>query len=181
MAVQAACRLIGIMRKNKIGSVLFLHALLLLLPACSNKQDTEAVHPPVAIASGDECHLCGMLIQNFPGPKGEMYLRGQQQALKFCSTRELFTYLLQPDTKAIVKEVYVHDMGKTDWQHPDYSAQAFVDARKAYYVINHPLKGSMGHTLASFAEREAANKFIKQHGGKLIRFDDITLDMLNQL
>ncbi|NOZ36545.1 MAG: nitrous oxide reductase accessory protein NosL [Gammaproteobacteria bacterium] len=156
----------------------FLLVLVFILSACNSNQRDSSHNPAVDINSGDECHLCGMFISRFPGPKGEAYVRGNPQAFKFCSTRDLFSYILQPDVKTIAKEIYVHDMGKTDWQKPASQANYFTDARTAYYVINQPLKGAMGHTIASFAKQQDAEAFIKKHGGKLLRFDDITLDIV---
>ncbi|HEB55472.1 MAG TPA: nitrous oxide reductase accessory protein NosL [Gammaproteobacteria bacterium] len=152
--------------------------LVFILSACNSDKHDSSRNPAVDINSGDECHLCGMFISRFPGPKGEAYVRDNPQAFKFCSTRDLFSYILQPDVKTIVKEIYVHDMGKTDWQKPAMQASYFTDARTAYYVINQPLKGAMGHTIASFAKKQDADAFIKKHGGKLLRFNDITLDIV---
>jgi len=39
----------------------------------------------------------------------------------------------------------------------------------------------MGATLASFANREEAEKFAATAGGKLVRFSEITLEMLSSL
>jgi copper chaperone NosL len=38
--------------------------------------------------------------------------------------------------------------------------------------------GSMGPTLASFARIEDAQAFVKQYGGKVLRFDEVTVDMV---
>lgn len=149
--------------------------LLLILSACDSSRHDSVSHPAVDINRGDECHLCGMSISRFAGPKGEAYVRDNPHVFKFCSTRDLFSYILQPDVKTIVKEIYVNDMGKTDWQKPAMQAGYFTDARTAYYVIDQPLKGAMGHTIASFAKKQDAEIFIKKHGGKLLRFKDITL------
>ncbi len=134
---------------------------------------------PVAIESGDECHVCGMLIGQFPGPKGEIFVTGADQPLKYCSTRDMFSELLQPEMKAAVEKVYVHDMGATDWDHP--SDAAFTDGRTAWYVAGHDLRGAMGPTLAAFAKRADAERFVAEHGGRLIRFEDVTLAMLATL
>ncbi len=155
--------------------------LALVMSACNSDSQDTASHPPVEITTGDECHLCGMYINKFPGPKGEAYVRGNRQALKFCSTRDLFAYVLQPDVQTIVREIYVHDMGKTDWQKPATQADYFTNARTAWYVVDSPVKGAMGHTLASFARKQDAENFIRQHGGRLLRFEDITLEVISDV
>ncbi len=154
---------------------------IFVLTGCDSGSRETHKNPPVEIVAGDECHLCGMYINRFSGPKGEAYVRGNPQALKFCSTRDLFSYILQPDVKTIVREIYVHDMGKTDIPELSMRASYFTDARSAYYVINTPLRGAMGHIIASFAKKQDAEAFIKKFGGKLLRFDDITIEMIRDI
>lgn len=150
-----------------------------LLGGCNRTQQERKPLPPVAIQAGDECHVCGMIIANFPGPKGEAYVRGADKPFKFCSTRDLFSWWLQPENKLAATTVYVHDMGATDWAHPADSS--FVDARSAWYVIDQRRKGAMGPTLASFRRQEDAEAFARRYGGRVVRFQDITLEMLADL
>ena len=89
-----------------------------LLTACDPQVDTRAPGGPRPIEAGDECHVCGMILARFPGPMGEVIADGQPRVLKFCSTRDLFAYLLQPEAGAVVREVYVHDMAGARWDHP---------------------------------------------------------------
>ncbi len=149
------------------------------LAGCGKSPETRPARTPEPIAAGDECHVCGMIIARFPGPKGEAFVRGQKHALKFCSTRDLFTWLLQPETAAVVQEVYVHDMSAGTWAHPDDSA--FIDARAAFYVVGSDAMGAMGPTLASFRTEEEAKAFIAKHGGRIARYKDITLKLLSDL
>lgn len=168
--------------KGMFRSAIYLLTLLLMVSVYSGcgKKEAEAERlPPVAIEKGDECHVCGMIITRFPGPKGEVYTRNASIPKKFCSTRDLFSYLLQPEVQAAVTQAYVHDMGATEWEHP--SDSAFVDAREAWYAVGHPMKGAMGATLASFKEREAAQRFVDKHGGKLLGYEAITMEVLNSL
>lgn len=167
---------------GKMGRVLGLSMTLLLATTgigCSEQVATTESLPPVAIEQGDECHVCGMIIKRFPGPKGEAYSRHHEEPLKFCSTRDMFSYLLQPEAKAATLQSYVHDMEATDWQQPDDSA--LIDAKEAWYVVGHPLQGAMGETLAPFKSREGAQKFADEHGGRVVAYTDITLELLTNL
>lgn len=162
----------------------FTHALLLaavfFITGCDESKKTSTAHIPEEITSADECHICGMNIVHFPGPKGQAFIRHQHSALKFCSTVELFGWLLQPDTPAILDKAYVHDMGAaTAWKKPD--EQHYVEVTKAWYVAGHNQYGAMGPTLASFKEKQQANIFIKQHGGRLLGFSEIDLKVLLNL
>ncbi len=154
-------------------------ALLLVLGvACSEQESSEKamVRQAVAIEQADECHLCGMIISNYPGPKGETYSKSSDSVNKFCSTRDLFSFVLQPENTRQVKEIYVHDTCKTPWQRPE--DEYFIDAREAWYVIGSEKTGAMGKTLASFGKKADAEVFIGEFGGKLYSFEEITIDVL---
>lgn len=156
---------------------LMLMLALLLITACSEPSEAlKSAQKAMAIESHQECHLCGMIITGFPGPKGQLYQRGEKQSFKFCSTRDMFAYLLDPEHNHAIQAVYVHDMTITPWEHPD--DETFIDARKAWYVVGHKRKGAMGPTLASFSDKKVADTFLQQYGGKVYRFEDITQALL---
>ncbi len=149
-----------------------------VLIGCSDSESV-AEHKPQSIEAGDTCHLCGMIIENHPGPKGQLYVKGDNNVRRFCSTRDLFAWMLQPENKPNIAEIYVHDMYAEPWQAPN--DKAFIDARKAWYVAGSNQKGAMGPTLASFAEKSAAESFIRNFGGYLLRFEEVTLQVVNTL
>lgn len=146
-----------------------------------DKPDQPTFAPVLkTISAADECHVCGMEIINYPGPKAQAFIRHQDTPLKFCSTVDLFGWLLQPDTPAILHSAYVHDMGAASaWNKP--SDEHFVNVQQAWYVIGHNKSGAMGPTLASFQEKQAAEEFIKQQGGRILHFDEIDLELLAEL
>lgn len=155
---------------------------LVLLAGCQGEPESASESQlPVTIGDADECHLCGMIINRFPGPKGEAYMHADQPPFKFCSTRELLTFLLQPEHSRQFRAAFVHDMAVSAWHAPDASADAFVDARQAWYVIDHDLPGSMGPTLASFRQREDADRFISSHGGRVLAFEEISLERIARM
>jgi copper chaperone NosL len=160
------------------AGILLTLTLVLILPACSDKESQqEMLHQAVQIESSDECHLCGMLITRFDGPKGELFRKEQgEQVYKFCSTRDMFSYYLDPENKRNVATMLVHDMSKMPWEqiNDDY----FIDAKTAWYVSGSEKKGAMGKTLASFSAKEDATVFSQQFGGQVLTFDAINLDVL---
>lgn len=167
------------MRNGYRSLIVLFIAWCALLAGCDNSEAPQATLEPIAIEAGDECHVCGMIITRFPGPKGEAFVRHQQTPLKFCSTRDLFAWLLQPESAAIVQAVYVHDMGKTDWDAP--KASALIPAESAWYVVGSRRQGSMGPTLASFRERSAAEDFAGAYGGEILAFDEIDIQTLERM
>lgn len=165
--------LLNIRRRICIGLLLIAG---MSLAACGEKPEAVTEHVLEAIHADDECHVCGMTVARFPGPKAQAFVRHREHSFKFCSTHDLFSWLLQPETAAIVEAVYVHDMGATDWEHP--ADDAFVDAKSAWYVIGHDQRGAMGPTLASFHNRGAADDFAVRHGGRVLSFQQVDLDVL---
>ena len=152
----------------------------LLLSGCGETpEELQLAQHAMAIEQSDECHLCGMIITGFPGPKGQLYKRGSDQNMTFCSTRDMFAYLLDPEHQHAIQNVYVHDMATSPWDTPD--DEFFINARTAWYVAGHSRKGAMGPTLASFSNKEVAKAFAAQYGGEIYQFDNITQTLLQQI
>lgn len=159
-----------------------LPSLLLALSLAGCKADPPKVaQAPVDILRSDTSATCGMSIWKAPGPRAEAYLRGRKTPVKFGSTRDLFSYALQPDNRHVVQALFVQDVARIDWAHPSNAAATFVDARTAYYVAWQPLIGSMGPTLASFARQSDARAFQARHGGAVLRFSQITEGLISVL
>lgn len=147
---------------------------------CSEKlEHEEIIRHAIAIERGEECHLCGMVIEKFPGPKGQLYQRGTEKTRKFCSTRDMFAYLLDPEYRHQIQQAYVHNMALTPWKHP--KEDTYIDAKAAWYVIGHIRKGAMGPTLATFKLESEANIFAKEFGGKLYSFNELTIDVISTM
>ncbi|ACJ31287.1 NosL protein [Shewanella piezotolerans WP3] len=152
---------------------------LLLLPllfACSQGADDNMVIEAPAIHDHDRCHMCGMMIKKYPGPKGQVHLKGQLVTPKFCSTRDMFNFVLQSENKRQVTQLFVHDMAITDWAAPQDSA--FIDAKTAWYVYGSSMKAVMGPAVASFGTKEAALKFAEELGGIVLSYDQIDTNLL---
>jgi len=168
------------MQNKNYKTIAFLFGLAALMAGCDRQNESISVAPELSpITTADTGHVCGMTIKNFPGPKAQAFIRHSEVPLKFCSTTDLFSWLLQPDTPAVLRAAYVHDMGAAEasWDNP--SDKHYIPAKLALYVINHDLPAAMGPTLASFKEEQAAHDFIRKHGGKIVRYKDINLELLS--
>lgn len=149
-----------------------LFAAALLLAACG---ETTAPVQPLEITQGTVCALDGMVLQDFPGPKAQIHYEHSEPEF-YCDTKEMFSIVLRPEEKKRIVAIYTQDMAKADWAHP----QAYwVDAKAAFYVVGSSRRGSMGPTVASFAVEADASTFAAQYGGKVLRFDQVTLDMVD--
>lgn len=158
-----------------LGAVAGLMACL-WLTGCDKPVEASNSLAPVAFHSSDECHVCGMIIGEFPGPKGEVVEHSGVK--KFCSTAEMIGWWLQPENQHSGAKLYVHDMGRVAWDKPD-DAQ-LIDARDAFYVVGTKLKGAMGVVLASFSSKHMADKLAEEQGGRVLRFSEIDQSVLQQ-
>lgn len=146
-------------------------ALAALLAACGKAEAPVQAKEPTRDTA---CALDGMILLDYPGPKGQItYADGGTDF--FCDTVELLSIYLQPEQQKRVKGVFTQDMGKAAWEDP---RDNWIDARAAFYVAGSKRRGSMGPTLASFAKQEDAQAFVQKYGGKVLRFNDITPDMV---
>ncbi|MEY2152186.1 nitrous oxide reductase accessory protein NosL [Rhodanobacter sp. 115] len=154
--------------------------LVLLLAACSGSRAPPR-QAAVDIHKDDVCAVCGMYVSAGPGPRGEAWVHGYKTPLKFGSTRDFFAYVLEPENKARLQQLLVQDSAQINWRHPSNEARTFVDARTAWYVAWQPMSGLMGATFASFATRTDAEAFVHAHGGELLRFSDMTPELVSLL
>jgi len=142
-----------------------------LLAACTQEAKMAA---PQEITAETACSLDGMLLKDYPGPKAQIHY-DQGEPDFFCDTMEMFAIYLRPEQQKRVRGLFTQDMGKTDWEHPQAN---WIDAKQAFYVLGSKRMGSMGPTLASFANEADARTFAQKHGGRVLRFDQVTLDMV---
>jgi copper chaperone NosL len=166
-----------------VKNIAFALSIVLLsfsITACSDiNEQQQVMHNAVAMESSDECHLCGMLITHFDGPKGEVFRKEQgDKVMKFCSTRDMFSYYLDPENTRNVSQMLVHDMSKMPWGSESIDDKHLINAKSAWYVVGSEKKGAMGKTLASFSLQNDAQAFAKKFGGKAISFKEINQDSL---
>ncbi len=138
---------------------------------CSKKETTVA---PIEMDRTTSCALDGMILLDYPGPKAQIHYDTGDTDF-FCDTMEMFSIYLRPEQKKRITAIYTQDMGKASWEHP---TDNWIDAKSAYYVYGSKKLGSMGPTLASFAHNDDAEKFASQFGGKVLRFEQVTVDMV---
>jgi len=146
------------------------------LAGCSRDGAEAGTAAAADFGSDASCALDGMLLAEYPGPKGQMLIAGHPQPEWYCDTLELLNVLLRPEQVRKVRGAWVQDMARADWERP---RGHWIDARQAHYVLGSRRKGSMGATAASFADAGAAQAFQAQHGGRVLALADIQPDMVD--
>ncbi|HRP25238.1 nitrous oxide reductase accessory protein NosL [Thauera sp.] len=146
-----------------------------LLAACGSGSEGGGALVPLEIDRSTSCALDGMILADYPGPKVQMHYAGRTEPDWFCDTIEMFSIHLNPEQARVVRAIYVQDMGKADWDNPQGH---WIDARTAFYVFGSSRLGGMGPTAASFSSEADARAFAEQYGGRVLRFNEVTADMV---
>jgi copper chaperone NosL len=146
------------------------------LAGCGRKEEGDDAGRPREPAAQASCSLDGMLLSDYPGPKGQILYKGDGQVSWFCDSVELLSTLLKPEQVRPLLAAHVQDMAQAGWDRP---VGHWIDARRALYVLGSKRTGSMGPTAASFADEAGAKAFAGQWGGRVLRFADITPEMVD--
>lgn len=148
-------------------------AMLVVLAGCAKEVAQTAAMEP---GSDTACALDGMVLKDYPGPKAQIHYKEGAPEF-FCDLMELFATLHSPEQKRPVAGLFVQDMGKASWEKPEGH---WIDARVALYVVGSRKAGSMGPTYGSFATQQDADAFAQKEGGKVLKFEQITREMVDQ-
>jgi len=120
-----------------------------------------------------KCPVCGMFVHKYPKwaslmeINGKMYyFDGVKDMMKFYFFDKDFPYDRTKISQVLVRDYYTLES---------------VDATKAFYVIDSNILGPMGHELIGFKTKKEAENFINDHKGRIIKFQEITVEMVEGL
>ncbi len=149
--------------------------LALLLSACDKTPEAEAPPPPQTLTREASGYYCLMTVVAHSGPKGHIILSDQPEAIWFTSVRDTIAFTLSPEEPKNIVAIYVNDMTDADWDNP--GIDNWIEAEKAWYVINSDRAGGMGAPEAvPFSTKAKAELFAEQHGGSVYDFDSMPRD-----
>ena len=112
-----------------------------------------------------QCAVCGMKLQIFPQTKYTAQVN--EKTKYYCSI-----HCLAADIQKGLKPKHIEAM--------DAETLKYIDANKAYYVINKNKRGTMSMTSKlAFSSKKSAEKFAKKYGGKISNFSEALLEASN--
>lgn len=150
-------------------------ALALFLAGCGDEREAAAPPPPAALTREAVGHYCGMILADHTGPKAQAWVAGSAQPYWFSSVRDAVAFTMLPEEPKAVSAIYVTDMTGASWEAPG----AWIEARRAHFVIGSDRRGGMGQMEAvPFSDGAAAQEFARQHGGQVVGFADIPRDYI---
>ena len=153
---------------------------LLLLTGCIFLYATTIIAAPAqapAPSAKDKCPVCGMFVAKYP------------DWVAFAKTRDGLTYYYDGP-----KDLFTHyfNAGRytpgrqqrdlINLSVKEYYSLKMIDAKGAFFVVGSDVYGPMGAELVPFATQKDAASFMNDHKGKkILRFGDITPQLLNGL
>jgi copper chaperone NosL len=145
----------------------------LFVSGCNQDAGNATLPPPVALNSDAMGVFCGMNLLEHPGPKGQIITGSRIDPFWFTSVRDTVAFTLMPDQPRDIRAIYVSDMARApSWEDP--GATNWIDARKAFFVIESRKQGGMGAAEAvPFGNRAAADGFVVANGGRVVAFTEI--------
>jgi copper chaperone NosL len=124
-----------------------------------------------AVTADTVCVVCNMKVAKYPEHDGQILL-ADNSSIHFCSTQCLINYLADPgqyvDKPAASKMTWVKVFPSGDYE----------SAIGLYYVVGSELFGPMGREAIPFRSKKAAEDLVSEEGGKIVRFDELTPQMV---
>ncbi len=124
----------------------------------NKRQKTGKIALP---AAEEECAVCGMYPARYPETRAQV-LGKDKKRYHFCSTQCLFRFLAEGKVKPMAVWVTLRPSGRYDY------------AGSAYYVVGGREHGPMGPEAFAFETKQAAQAFAQEHGGEVLRFEEVT-------
>ncbi len=161
---------------NRTALMFFVCGVLLLALTGCLEETTVELPQPRELTRDAVGHYCGMIVEDHPGPKAQVFVAGRDTPIWFSSVRDAFAFTKLPGEVKNIRAIYVNDMGKaTNWNAPETGT--WIDARKAHFVLNSDRRGGMGaKETVPFSNSEAAAGFIAKHGGNTVDFSEVPAD-----
>ena len=145
-----------------------------LLPFSASAIEIAGMPKPSA---RDKCPVCGMFVAKYPDWLAAVRLRDGSHVF-FDGAKDMFKYLRdmkrydparRPEDVEIVAVM-------------DYYSLAWIDARKAWYVLGSDVYGPMGKELIPLEREADAREFMRDHKGiRIIRFSEATPEVVKTL
>ncbi len=125
------------------------------------------------VPNGAKCPVCGMFVYKYPKWAAHMVVNGKD--FYFDGVKDMLKYYF-------FDKDFKYDRNKiSKVEVRDYYTLESLNATKAFYVIGSKIYGPMGNELIPFKTQKEAENFINDHGGRVIKFDQTTPQMVMEL
>lgn len=133
-----------------------------------HKEPAQMEKISIDVTPEDRCRICGMYVYKYP--KWATQITYHNGVEKFDGVKDMMKYYFRHKDR--IETIAVRD----------YYTQKVIDAREAYFVIGSDVYGPMGNELIAFGDKKSATNFyLDHHGKKIVKFSEITLEMVEGL
>jgi len=163
---------------------------------CLGNGEADGELPPaVSLNERQACDQCGMVIDEHPGPTGQLffddYLPDREGPAWFCSASCTYSYQFDREDEDIGPVVaYL-----TDYSHVDYSvddgaeptisahlaADNFREKSALSVVVGSDVEGAMGPELIPFTDADDAEAFADEYGGEVRTATDVDRELVDSI
>ena len=116
----------------------------------------------------DRCIVCNMFPSRYQKNNAQLLISDKKR-MHLCSTHCLFTLLENPQKYGVVTE----EVGDI-WVH-DYVSGRYLFGKNGYYVVGSKVLGPMGPEAIPFDLKSDAVDFAEANGGRILKYDRVTL------
>jgi copper chaperone NosL len=124
-----------------------------------------------AVTADTVCVVCNMKVAKYPEHDCQILL-ADNSSIHFCSTQCLINYVADPgqyvDKPAASEMIWVKVFPSGDYE----------NAIGLYYVVGSKLFGPMGREAIPFRSKQAAEALVSEEDGKIVRFEELTPQMV---
>lgn len=154
--------------------VIALGMLVAALATGCGKPEPETLTDPQPLTRKAVSAVDGMILLDYPGPKGQM-VKKDATTDYFCDIPELINAVRDPEHPRADARAYVQAFDGREWE--SY-ADGWVEVSRPLYVLGSDRMGAMGPTLVPFLSPDAARAFTQKHGGRILRFSELTPEVM---
>lgn len=137
---------------------------MLMLAGCTQKGSERVVSPnlePVPIPQEARCPECGMFVKDYENWACEVILNSKEVKF-FDDPGDMFIYYTKH--RDDIAKIYCRD----------YYTQEWVDAERAYYVVDAAIPTPMGFGIVVFASLDDAESFRNDYpSGDILSFPEV--------
>ncbi|MHC1743498.1 MAG: nitrous oxide reductase accessory protein NosL [Syntrophobacteraceae bacterium] len=151
--------------------------VILLVVAILTGSALAGERQPIPLTPTDRCPVCGMYVAKYKDFIAQIVFKDGSYVV-FDGAKDMFKYYLniakyeQKKQSSDIDSIYV----------TDYYNATLIDSLKAYFVKGSNVYGPMGKELIPFNSEEDAREFMIDHSGdSMLKFDDVTMEILKPL
>lgn len=162
------------MKKNPFLVAMCIVIIFFSIHALGEEKSSKS---PFEMTKEDKCPVCGMFVHKYPKWAAQIIFHDKTYAF-FDGPKDMFKYyfdLRKYNPRKTIKDI------ESFWV-TDYYTTKSIDGKKAFYVVGSDVLGPMGRELVPHTSEKAARHFMNDHeGNKVLRFDEIDLDLIETL